>query len=60
LRATTANNGACSLDVGPGSASIKNTDGADPANGDIASNVPAILVYDGSNWVLINPVTSTN
>jgi len=57
----TANTGACSLNVnGQGVKSIKNTDGADPANGDIAANTPAIVIYDGSNMILINPVTTTN
>lgn len=57
LNVDVANTGACSLDAGPGAAvDIKNCDGNDPANGDIATTGVAVLVYNGTNWILTNPV----
>ena len=57
------NDGACTLALGGGAAaSIKKVDGtgalADPADGDLAPNRPALMVYDGTQFVLLNPTPS--
>lgn len=50
------NTGACTLAVnGMAAKSIKLLNGADPANSDILHDGIAVLVYDGTNFQLINP-----
>lgn len=56
LQPDAANTGACSLNInGIGVLNIKNSDGLDPANGDIIANMPNILVYNGTNLIIISP-----
>lgn len=54
-----ANTGACTLAFnGLTVKNIKTASGADPANNDIVTTTVSLLVYDGTNWVLINPATT--
>ena len=54
--ATTGNTGACTLEVnGLGPKSIKMADGADPYNGAIQANSVFDVMYDGTNFILMNP-----
>jgi hypothetical protein len=60
---TTTNTGAASVDVcGKGVVAIKNSSGADAANGSLATGVPNILTHDGTNFRItsatISPVFS--
>ena len=53
------NTGACTIAPnGLTAKSVKTASGADPANSDIVTTGVSILVYDGTNWVLINPATT--
>jgi hypothetical protein len=55
------NTGACTLNVnGLGATNIKTQTAADPAAADIDATGIAIVVYDGTNMVLINPATTTD
>jgi hypothetical protein len=55
---TTTNTGAATIDLGPGAATIVKRNAAVVlANGDIAASSRIILMYDGTNFVLLNPVT---
>jgi hypothetical protein len=59
LWANTANTGAATLNVNSlGAKDIKTISGADPANNDILADKPALLMYDGTNLILINPATT--
>ena len=59
LDVATNNTGASTLDVnGRGAKNIKTVSGGDPANSDILATGIAILVYNGTNFVLINPATT--
>jgi len=54
-----ANTGACTLAFsGLTVKNIKTASGGDPANNDIVTTTVSLLVYDGTNWVLINPATT--
>ena len=53
------NTGACTLNVdGLGAKSVKTQTGADPAAVDLDATGIAMAVYDGTNYVLINPATT--
>lgn len=53
------NDAASTLNVsGLGAKSIKTASGADPAAGDLITTAVSMLVYDGTNFVLINPATT--
>jgi len=64
LNVNTNNTGACSLNLnGLGAVNIKIVDAgvlADPADNDIDADGIAILVYNGTNFILINPIEDTN
>lgn len=50
------NTGACTLNVnGLGAKSIKLMDGTDPAAGDLNTNGIAMVKYNGTNFILLNP-----
>ena|SRR3990167_2438627 len=55
LTATTANTGAATLDYGAGVATIVKRSATTLANNDIPAGGIAILVYNGTNLVLLNP-----
>ncbi len=63
LNVNTNNTGACSLNLnGLGAVNIKIVDAgvlADPADNDIDADGIAILVYNGTNFILINPIEDT-
>lgn len=61
-RATADNTGACTMNVnGLGAKSVKTQTGADPAAGDLqATTGLQLAMYDGTNFVLINPGTTTD
>ena len=51
---TNTNTGACTLNISSlGAKSIKTALGADPTAGDIAANQPLLLMYDGTNFVIL-------
>lgn len=53
------NTGASTVDVnGIGAQAIKLQDGSDPAAGDLANGAIARLIYDGTNFQLMNPMVS--
>jgi len=55
------NIGACTLAYnGQTVKNIKTASGADPANSDLVTTSVSILIYDGTNWILTNPATSTD
>ena len=57
----TANTGACVLNVNSlGWKSIKTASGADPANNDLVTTTVGHLIYDGTNFLLMNPATTTD
>jgi len=59
MKAGVANTGASTLAFnGITEKNIKTASGADPANNDILTTSIAILVYNGTNWILINPATT--
>ena len=59
LNVTTANTGACTLTVDALAATdIKTVSGADPADNDIVAAGISMLIYDGTNMILINPATT--
>jgi predicted RecA/RadA family phage recombinase len=62
FRPVADNTGACTINVnGLGAKSIKTQTGADPAAGDLQGTTGLhIAVYDGTNFVLINPGTTTD
>lgn len=50
------NTGACTLNVnGLGAKSIKLLDGTNPVAGDLNSNGIAMVKYNGTNFILLNP-----
>jgi hypothetical protein len=51
------NTGAATLTAYGVTKDIKRTDGTDPLAGQIATNIEARLLYDGTNWVLLNPAS---
>ena len=52
-----ANTGACTLNVNSlGATSIVLLDGGSPATGQIKAGHVVDVLYDGTNWVLLNPV----
>ena len=56
LSVDTANTGACSLNLnGGGAVNILVAGGGNPANDDIVTTCPAILYFDGTNFILCNP-----
>lgn len=56
---TATNTGAATINVdGVGAKSIKLFNGTDPAAGDLTSGDVALMVYDGTNFVLVNPPRS--
>jgi len=61
LKVATANTDGCSLDVnGLGALAIKTATGTDPATNDIVATSIAIIVYDGTDFLLVNPATTTD
>jgi len=53
-RPVNAGTGACTVNVSAlGAKSIKTILGADPTSGDIVANQPLLLMYDGTNFVII-------
>ena len=53
------NTGASTINVdGIGAANIKLADGTDPGAGDILADSIMHLVYDGTNFILVNPIKS--
>ena len=57
----TVNTGACVLNVNSlGWKSIKTASGADPANNDLVTTTIGHLIYDGTNFLLMNPATTTD
>lgn len=59
LKVATANTGACSLNInGLGVKNIKTVDGNNPADNDILTTGVAILIYNGTNFILVNPATT--
>lgn len=62
FRPVADNTGACTLNVnGKGAKDIKTQTGADPAAGDLEGTTGiAMVIYDGSNMVLMNPATTTD
>jgi len=59
MQTATANTGAATLAFnGLTVKNIKTASGADPANSDIVASGISLLVYDGTNWVLLNPATT--
>jgi hypothetical protein len=55
------NTGACTINVnGLGAKNIKTQTGVDPASADIDATGIAKVVYDGTNFVLLNPATTTD
>lgn len=57
---TTANTGACSINIDSlGAKSIKTVDGNDPQDGVIRANSVHVLVYDGTNFVVMTPDFAT-
>jgi hypothetical protein len=57
----TLNTGACNLNVNAlGDKAIKTASGADPANSDLIATQVAHVIYDGTNFVLLNPATTTD
>lgn len=55
------NTGACTLNVnGLGAKNVKTQTGADPSSADVDATGIAMMVYDGTNMVLINPATTTD
>lgn len=53
FKTTTANTGACTVDFWPGAKNIKTKDGNDPQSGAIRASWFNIVVYDGTNMVLV-------
>jgi hypothetical protein len=59
LWANTANTGAATINInGLGAVDIKTLTGADPANNDIVTTGPALLIHNGTNFTLTNPATT--
>lgn len=59
VKVTTANTGACTLDVGVGGAlAIKTRAGDDPSDGDV--NGTCQFIYNGTNWTLNKSVKTSN
>lgn len=57
----TANTGAFVVNVnGLGWKDVKTASGANPANSDLVTTMVCILVYDGTDFHLINPATTTD
>jgi len=51
-----ANTGACTVNFNSlGAKSIKLMDGSDPYDGAIPATAPVVVLYDGTNMVLLNP-----
>jgi len=56
FKADVANTGACSLDLhSNGAKNIKLANGNDPHDGAIQASAIADLIYDGTNFILVNP-----
>lgn len=56
---TADNTGACTVNVdGVGAKSVKTQTGADPAAADLEADGLALAIYDGTNFVLMNPATT--
>lgn len=56
VKFTNTNTGSATLNVdGLGAVTIKNADGTNLESGEIASGQVAVLIYDGTNFQLINP-----
>lgn len=61
MRAGIANTGAATLAFnGLTVKNIKTNTAADPANNDILTASMAIFFYNGTNWVLLNPASTTD
>ena len=61
MKAGFANTGASTLAFnGLTEKAIKTASGADPANSDITTTGISLLVYNGTNWILLNPATTTD
>jgi hypothetical protein len=59
FKANTANTGAASINVnGLGAKTIVKRVSTTLANGDIPSQAFCLLIYDGANFVLLNPVVN--
>ena len=59
FKANTANTGAATITVnGLGAKTIVKRVNTTLADGDIASSMFCVLIYDGTNFVLINPITN--
>lgn len=57
--ADTANTGACTINMNSlGAKNVKTASGTDPANNDLITTAVSMLIYDGTNFVLINPATT--
>jgi hypothetical protein len=57
LLAAHNNTGACTVNVSTlGAKSIKLLDGTDPASGQITTTGISVMIYNGTNMILINPV----
>jgi hypothetical protein len=55
------NTGACTMNVnGLGAKNVKTQTGVDPAASDVDATGMCMMVYDGTNMVLINPATTTD
>jgi hypothetical protein len=58
FKANTANTGACTINVNSlGAKAIKKAVSTDPANNDILAGMMVHLVYDGTNFIILNPRT---
>jgi hypothetical protein len=58
---TADNTGACTVNVnGLGAKDIKTQTGADPAAGDVEADGVALAIYDGTNFVLLTPATTSD
>lgn len=58
FKAAHTNTGASTLNAGGGVAPIKRNDGSALSAGDIVANAYYAVVFDGTNWVMISPVSS--
>lgn len=59
MKAVNANTGACTLNANSlGVRSVKRTDGTDPAAGDIPAGGVIQVVYDGTNFVIMNTTSA--
>ncbi len=60
FKANTVNTGACTLNVnGLGAKTIKKNYNSDLADGDILANQYVEVVYDGTNFQMISPISNT-